>query len=233
MDDQPTTLYRIGRAPEPLTLPPHEFCGHGRFDDPPLAPGHLGPWYRVLYLGETRLACFLEILQGFRPDFAYFSRIAVLPDGDDDPDLPTDEMIFDDAMRVSRRWLRGKSMQAVAVDLNDHCVDLRSLPRRDSLRSELADDLIALGVHDVDLSTVMSTNRGVTHHLSRYFYDDGSKAIRYISRFGCEYGNVALFEGVPASPLDTAHPIDPAGDDDLANALQLFDLTLDMSSVSP
>ena len=131
MDDLPTTLYRIGRAPEPCKLPPYEFCGYGRFDDPLLAPRHPGPWYRVLYLSETRLVCFLEILQGFRPDFAYFARIATLPDGDDDPDLPTDETIFAAANAVSARWLGGKAMQSIAVDVHKGWMDLRSLSLRE------------------------------------------------------------------------------------------------------
>ena len=127
MDALPITLYRIGRDPDPLAFPPYEFCGHGRFDDPLLTHGHLGPWYRVLYLGETRLACFLEVLQGFRPDFAYLARLAALPDGDDDPNIPTDELIFAEANRVSARWLSGRAMQSIAADLRDGWADLRSL----------------------------------------------------------------------------------------------------------
>lgn len=223
------TLYRIGRAPEPLAFPPYEFCGHGRFDDPLLTKGHPGPWYRVLYLGATRLGCFLEVLQGFRPDFAYFARIATLPDGDDDPGLPTDEMIFAAAALVSARWLESKAIQPVSVDLHDDWMDLRSLSLRESLRYDLADDLLDLGTGDFDLSTVTSTNRPVTQQIARFLYDTGSKAVRYTSRFGCEYGNVALFEGTPLSPLEFASPIDLSGDPDLASALQIFDLALDTS----
>lgn len=230
MDDLPTTLYRIGRAPEPLSLPPYEFCGHGRFDDPLLAHGHPDPWYRVLYLGETPLACFLEVLQGFRPDFAYFARIAALPDGDDDPDLPTDEMIIAEANRVSARWLGGKAMQSITADLSDGWRDLRSLSLHESLRFELADDLTDLGMQDFDLSTITGANRAVTQRVARYLYENGTKAMRYISRFGCEYSNVAFFEGTPSSPLEPAYPIDLLGDPDLANALQMFDLILDSTS---
>jgi hypothetical protein len=230
VDDLPTTLYRIGRAPEPLSLPPYEFCGHGRFDDPLLANGHSGPWYRVLYLGETRLACFLEVLQGFRPDFAYFARISALPDGDDDPDLPTDEIIIAGAKGVSARWLSGKAMQSITADPSDGWTDLRSLSLHESLRFELAEDLIDLGVQDFDLGTITGANRAVTQRVARYLYEDGTKAMRYVSRFGCEYSNVAFFEGAPSFPIEPAYPIDLLGDPDLANALQMFGLTLDSTS---
>ena len=58
--DLPGVLHRIGWEPDPLAWPPHQFAGHGRFDD---ARGQ----YRVLYTAEERIVCFLETLADIRP----------------------------------------------------------------------------------------------------------------------------------------------------------------------
>src|SRR3954451_14676617 len=57
----PGPLHRVGRAPDPLAWPEWQFVGGGRFDD----PNHQ---FRVLYLAESRVACFVELLAGFRLD---------------------------------------------------------------------------------------------------------------------------------------------------------------------
>lgn len=62
LSSPPDTLYRVGRAPDPLQFPPARQPGRNRFDN----PGH-GPAYRVLYVGVRR-ACSYEVLADLRPD---------------------------------------------------------------------------------------------------------------------------------------------------------------------
>jgi hypothetical protein len=62
--------------------------------------------------------------------------------------------------------------------------------------------------------------------VGRGLYDEGYRAIVYISRFGCEYHCVALFEGATFAPLSDPEII-AANDPDLAGAVRLFGLTLD------
>lgn len=223
-------LYRIGRAPEPLEFAPYEFCGNGRFDDPLLTAGHFGPYFRTLYCGITWLTCFLEILQGFRPDLAYLTRIASLPDGDDDPSLPSDEQIARDARTVSVSWLGKKAKQSLIVDAFSVGPDLSKMETREQLRGELLYELAALGVQDIDLSVVTSGNRAVTQSIARYLYEEmkGQGAFLYTSRFGCEHTCVSVFEGTPFRTADSPRPI-ALDDPDMAEALRLFDLVLQSS----
>lgn len=230
MENEPVenapVLYRIGRMPDPLELPPYEYCGNRRFDDPLLTQSHPGPHYRVLYLGETRLGCFIEVLQGFRPDLAYLARIADIPDGDDDPDLPSDTELAASARQVSARWLNRRGIQSVSFAFTEGVYDLRQQGSREQLRSLLTRELLDLGVTDVDLSTTTSSRRPVTQIIGRTVYESGSTAIRYVSRFGCEHNCLAVCEGNPVQPLDEARGIDAQGDPDLLQALALFELTM-------
>ena len=223
-------LCRIGRAPDPLEFAPYEFCGNGRFDDPLLTAGHLGPYFRTLYCGRTWLTCFLEILQGFRPDLAYLAHIASLPDGDDDPSLPSDEQIARDARTVSVSWLGKKAKQMLIVDAASIGPDLSKMETRERLRRELLDELVALGVRDIDLSAVTSGNRALTKSIARYLYKEmkGQGAFLYTSRFGCEHTCVSIFEGTPFRASDSPRSI-TLDDPDMAEALRLFDLVLQSS----
>jgi hypothetical protein len=62
-------LYRVARAPDPLAWPDRRFIGGSRFDD----PDH---HFRVLYLAERRVGCFIESLAGLRPDLDLLARLA-------------------------------------------------------------------------------------------------------------------------------------------------------------
>lgn len=219
-------LYRIGRAPEPLAYAPHEFCGKNRFDDPLLAHGEYSSCFRTLYLAEERITCFLEVLQAHRPDLAYLARLAALPDGDDDPDLPGDDDMLNSAFFVASDVLIRKRIQSIAPGATLRWADLRSLSSWEPIRYNFAQELFALDVPDFDLSAATSSNRPLTQMVARGLYDDGNQAIAYISRFGCAYHCVALFEGAafvsPGEPETIA-----ANDPDLADAVRLFGLTLD------
>ena len=58
-------VWRVGYTPDPWAWTPWQYATDGRFtgrwDDPD------GVW-RTLYVGDTRLACYLEVLAPFRAD---------------------------------------------------------------------------------------------------------------------------------------------------------------------
>lgn len=58
------TVHRVGFAPTPWQWTDWAYAEDGRFDGRWDDPG--GSW-RTLYVGETRLACLLELLARFRP----------------------------------------------------------------------------------------------------------------------------------------------------------------------
>ena len=62
-------LYRVAHAPDPLAWPDRPFIGGSRFDDPL-------DQFRVLYLAEQRLGCFIEGLARFRPDVKLLTLLA-------------------------------------------------------------------------------------------------------------------------------------------------------------
>lgn len=219
-------LYRIGRAPEPLDFVPYEFCGKNRFDDPLLVHGDYASCFRVLYLGEDRRTCFLEVLQSCRPDLAYLAYLATFPDGDSDPDLPSDEDIVVGARLVSTDFLNRKRVQQMYLDPNTRRADLRSFANREAFRDVFARLLLDHGATDFDLSTVTSNDRALTQAIARWLYEEGYRGIAYISRFDCEYQCIAVFEGASFAPAGESVGISP-DDPDLASALRMFGLHLD------
>ncbi len=231
LHDTLPALFRIGRAPEPLAFPPYEFCGRNRFDDPLLTYGDAALCFRVLYFGEDRLSCFLEVLQNHRPDLAYLAHLNDLPDGDNTPDLPSDRDIIASAHFVARDVLSRKRIQQMQPDRQMQWVDLRSLTLRESLRAEFARELRDSGATDLDLSAMTSGNRALTQAIARWLYEKGHGAVTYTSHFGCDYHCVALFEG--ASFIATSDPTAIVADDpDLGRALRLFGLLLDQAYIT-
>lgn len=67
-DPAKTLLQRIGRFPDPLAWPPPGFRGSGRFDDP-------RDDFGVIYAAASRIACYLETLDTYRPDRALLQRL--------------------------------------------------------------------------------------------------------------------------------------------------------------
>ncbi len=72
---------RVGFEPEPWSWTPWQYAEHGRFsgrwDDPD------GIW-RSIYVGESRLACFLEVLAFARPDPQLQDELAGVDEADED-----------------------------------------------------------------------------------------------------------------------------------------------------
>ncbi len=164
--------------------------------------------FRVLYLGETLLACYVETLQQFRQTPAELTRLRSMLDDisnvaesqqsqpihspADSLEYPTNEL--------PQGWLdsRCRGLLQIAMDLP--MLDLCSHDTREKLKREIAGFLSSEGYDDFDLSVVLKNGkrgRRVTQYIARWVYDRGRTLIKYPSRFGSEYICYALMEPPP------------------------------------
>ena len=204
-------IHRIGRKPDPWQYPdwsranPDHTFGN-RFDDP-------NGEYRVLYASSVRLGCFLETLARYRPDIALFAELHEIA-GEDD---------FVPPGIVPREWLNDRRMGSA----NGHgtFADIGATEWISKLRRGLAALLISLGVPDFDASVLQrSAPRILTQSVSEFVYGEGLDGIRYLSKYGNDIENWALFE--PADLTDTNQRAISPHDADLNKALRVFSLTL-------
>jgi hypothetical protein len=204
--DQPPLLYRLGRAPNPAVLPPREYIGGGRFDDP------LGE-FRTLYAAEQREACFAESLAPLRPSLAAlatYRKTARPPSG-----LPLASISTD--WRLRRRVVR------LGVAPGQRWLDLRRLAVREQLRADLAEDAISLGIDDIDVSFVRGPVREFTQLIARSTRERGFVGVTYASRFDDSFSCWAIFEGASYEQIGEAEPI-TADDPDLMAVASFFGL---------
>jgi len=204
-------IHRIGRKPDPWQYPdwsranPDRTFGN-RFDDP-------NGEYRVLYASSVRLGCFLETLARYRLDIALFAELHEIA-GEDD---------FVPPGIVPREWLNDRRLGSA----NGHgtFADIGAAEWISKLRHGLAGLLISLGVPDFDASVLQrSAPRILTQRVSEFVYSEGFDGIRYLSKYGNDIENWALFE--PAE-LTAANQRDVLPNDaDLNKALRIFSLTL-------
>jgi len=201
-------LYRIGRRPDPLALPPPAFSGGQRFDDP------LGK-FAVIYAAEQRGACFIETLAIYRPPLDFVAGIRHLWRGRTPPRLgliPTD-------------WQRLRMVGTLHLAPGQRWLDLRAGATYQALRVELADTIHRLGLRDLDVSGVRGPRREVTQAIARWAFERGYHGIAYRSRFDDTFDCWALFEGAvwtPAGPPQRIRRDDP----DLRAAAALLGLRL-------
>lgn len=218
----PTTIYRLGRGPDPWAWPDWAFAKPdntfgNRWDDPEGT-------YRVLYGCSQRLGVFIETLARFRPDAAIIATLDAIVDepADDDPV----------ALRpgeVPRSWLNNRRIGEGSVDGDfvdvGHSATLAWLHRRMALR------LVHYGLTELDAAVVRSAApRRLTQEISRTIYELNAGArrryagIAYRSRLGDEFENWAVFE--PAELWSRLPRNLLADDGDLATALERLGLTL-------
>jgi len=204
-------IHRIGRKPDPWQYPdwsranPDRTFGN-RFDDP-------NGEYRVLYASSVRLGCFLETLARYRPDIALYVELHGIA-GEDD---------FVPPGIVPREWLNGRRMGS--ADRHGTFADIGAAEWISKLRHGLAALLISLGVPDFDASVLQrSAPRILTQRISEFVYGEGFDGIRYLSKYGNDIENWALFEPVDLTARDQQDI--PPDDADLNTALRIFSLTL-------
>ena len=205
------TLYRIGRRPDPWQYPdwsranPDRTFGN-RFDDP---DGE----YSVLYASSVRLGCFLETLARYRPDLALWAELQEI-DGENDLVPPG---------VIPRGWFGERMMGSAQA--HGRFADIGTSDSIASLRRRLAPLLIRLGLPDFDASVLQRSGpRLLTQQVSSLVYHDGFQGIRYLSKYGCDIENWALFEPADITSAAAAHI--EVDDPDLLEALRIFDLVL-------
>jgi hypothetical protein len=202
-------LYRVARAPDPLAWPDRRFIGGSRFDDP-------HDQFRVLYLAEQRLGCFIESLAGFRLDIRLLARLTrvtgaagLLPD----PIVPAD-------------WYKRRSVGRLSLLPGQRWLDLRAPETLQSLRVELASTLVCLGLPDFDVSAARGPSRELTRQIARWAYEHDFQGIAYSSRFADYLDCWAVFEGASITPVGPSEAIAP-DDSDLTAAAFFFGLTIE------
>jgi len=146
--------------------------------------------YGVLYFGSTLQACFAETLARLRPSVKLFALV----------EDEWRQQGFMAAGTVPADWRQRRTAVRVRLPGAARFVDVESPLTHQFLRVELAPALAALGIDDLDVSTVRGPDRQVTQMISEWAYmvNDGDKArfagIRYCSRLGSQWECWAVFE---------------------------------------
>lgn len=217
-------VWRIGRAPTPWRFTDWAHADqHGRFD---------GRWddpegsYRALYASTSRFGAFVEALGDFRadPELTAGLKDIVADDEEEEPAVPPGHLPLS--------WLRGRVAGEATVTVRLAQVGhSRSLAR---LRSELAALVVRYQLEDLDGSAIrLRAPRAFTQHVSRFVYectDENGAAqfhgIHYLSRFGDDLANVAIFELPTGHDPVSAGTVAPISLDDpaLQDAMEHHDL---------
>jgi RES domain len=203
-------VQRIGRRPDPWQYPdwsranPDGTFGN-RFDDP-------DGGYRVLYASSVRLGCFLETLARYRPDVALYAELTEI-EGEDD---------FVPSGIVPREWFDVRVIGS--AEAHGRFAEIGGADWISTLRRRLAPLLISLGIPDFDASVLQSGPRFLTQNVSQFVYNLGFNGIRYLSKYGHDIENWALFE--PADLTGAREDEIRADDADLLEALRIFNLVV-------
>ena len=205
----PGLLYRVAHAPDPLAWPDRQFIGDSRFDDPLNR-------FRVLYLAEQRLGCFVESLARFRPDIELLALLTSVA-GATEP-LPAPVVPVD--------WYVRRRVGSLRLLPGQRWLDLRAAETLQALRSELASALISLGLSDFDVNTARGPSRDLTRQIAHWAYEHGFQGIGYRSRFADHLDCWAVFEGAALAPAGSVDAIGP-DDPDLSAAAELVGLTIE------
>lgn len=222
-----TPVHRVGYSPTPWQWTDWAYAEDGRFDGRWDDPG--GSW-RTLYVGDTRLACLLELLARFRPSPSVAEEIADI-EVDDEEEFPTLT-----AGTIPVDWCRprrsGTALLSGTYALPGHHQSLAAL------RYKFRAKALALGLDDLDSSAIRDARpRALTRAISAWLYqvrDDqatGLDGIEFASRHGDDLTLWAIYErggDADVSPRLTVRSEDTAldpGDSDLARAMELLGLT--------
>lgn len=211
-----------------MAWPGHTFAGDGRWDNP-----NPNSW-RVLYLGDTALAGYLEVLAHFRAD-------PVLDELDDIDVEDTDEREAPTAGgqgRVPRSWLTDRLR--VEAQFSGRYLDVAHPTSLAALHRKFGRAANNLGTDaGVDLSAITSGSRDLTQQISASLYNlefDSHRSyldgIEYPSRHGATLTLWALYER-PAhrelTEITSIKSVTPtsATDPDFQQAMQIHGLKLE------
>jgi hypothetical protein len=185
-------VHRVGFEPEPWAWTPWQYAENGRFsgrwDDPD------GVW-RSVYVGESRLACYLEVLAFARADPQLQDDLSGIDESPEDgtahPSLPGG--VLPDSWRWPRRIGEARLAGWHAVP-----GDKESLP---TLRARFLALAIKLRLPDVDAAAIrLAEPRGLTQAIAAWLYDQTASdgvplaGVQFSSRHGEALTLWAVFE---------------------------------------
>ena len=172
--------------------------------------------FRVLYVAEQRLACFVEMLAAFRLDVALLASLAQIT-GSAEP-LPVP--------RVPSDWYARRKLGRLSVAPGQRWLDLRAPETLQTLRVEMAAVLAHLGLPDLDVSATRGPSRDLTRQIARWAFEQGFHGLAYRSRFADHFECRAVFEGASITPVRPDEAIVP-DDPDFQAAAALLGLTIE------
>lgn len=221
-------VHRVGYAPDPWAWVPWEYVERstGRWDDPLEI-------YRVLYVGSSPEACFIEVLAQFRPDEALVAEMTEIQPDPRDEHYPTIRPGL-----VHRSWLEQRRLGSGTLE--GSFADITSKDTIAELRPRFLARALHFGLPDFDAGAIrLHEPRGLTREVGRFLYElehDGGQlaGIDYESRFGAGLGLWAVFERAEDSGIDRSRLLNvaattediPAGHPGLVAALELHGLEL-------
>jgi hypothetical protein len=215
-------VFRVARRPDVWQWTDWRFAGFdgtfgGRWDDP---QGR----YRALYASRGRLGAYLEVLADFRPDLELVAALREIVQDDDGAATAPPGI-------VPAEW-RSKRLIASGITdgVQEPLVVVGGAESLATLRSYLASLAADCGVADVDAAAIRQhAPRRFTQGVSRFVYEqvreDGSvyAGILYLSRFGDDVVNYALFERGDSFPITHRERMEIRADDpDFASACRLL-----------
>jgi hypothetical protein len=208
-------IHRVGFEPEPWAWTPWQYAEHGRFsgrwDDPD------GVW-RSIYVGASRLACYLEVLAFVRADPQLQDDLAGIDEGPEDavahPTLPGGRL------PVSWRWPR-RVGSALLHGWYAVPGDKESLP---TLRARFLALAVKLRLPDVDAASIrLAEPRSFTQSIAAWLYEQTAPGgrplggVQFTSRHGDGVTLWAVFErpgDEEVSALVREPQSDPIDEDD-------------------
>lgn len=204
--DDPPALYRIGRAPNPLSWPP--ISREGRYNDP---QGRLS----VLYAAQERRAAFMETLDYLRPSVETLVDGAGLPGSDPIPQ----------AGIVPPRFF-ARLIVRFAVTPGQRWLDLRAPESHAHLRRALAAEFVEAGYRGrLVLGDLLTHRHDATRIIAKWAIDQGFHGIVYGSCHDPSLTCWAIFDHAVIVPVEAPQAI-TANDPDLIAVARLWNLRI-------
>lgn len=210
-------VYRIGRTNDPMrfsTIRPEDAAlkrAGNRYDVPGAG---------VLYVGDSRAACFGETIARFRPAPAMIELLGDEPEGG--PFMPLGS--------IPQDWRLQRSMVELELDPDARFVDVDAPETLGWLTNELTAALSALGYEEpLDLSDIHNRDRQLSRLIASHVFttqnSDGDftyDGIQYRSRVGADWLCWAVFMDTGYREISRT-PINES-DEDLVAVAQKWDL---------
>lgn len=186
-----TLLHRIGYGPDP-TIPPDWARAHpdgtfgGRFDDPRHPAIPVAQRYRVLYFATTATGAFGETAARWRPSLCTLAAVPSVAS-------PTNRGL------IPRTWRDSHRLGSARVVVTLPIVDAEDPDTLHLCRHILAPIASALGVDDIDVSTITGPHRILTQTFAAHVYTKKTLAgldyagVRYVSRLNRAWECWAFF----------------------------------------